>query len=751
MPYTRHPKIPAAPSVRSRSNLLAPLAAVAPPAVGNHASGHGPPASSSLHTLVPLNVPGYSRDALQDSQEQPKSQKRSSSAGPPPITKHSLRQSLAVKTRRPPSTELLPVLTRALGQGGSEDFVRAYNTFKQNVGLPIDTRLFIISGNPEGANLDVVRCALESRGFVENKWNPEGPWFDLKWGPNSAVNFGELRPMQRVNHFEHDGELSGKARLNIHLQSAPALASKATNAFCPRTFFLNSDDSIDEFSQEFKLSKSISVLKAWLQNQGGSPDPKLDIPESVARVALAVVQRRLENIDDGLDQDANMAEQLGFEVSNSEWQELEKVQLRGFEMPAASSAPAARTSIRRVRKSASDAQGAGEVVTPKPVASFWLSGEWKRNTGEGNVVVQRRGDYLYFDDPSLGRIRCWAFGMEHGGLVHYQGHTGSLMNKVISWSDGCTWTKIAEEKVPAGAHFKELVMEALQGWDEDPQSNLCGRNIWIVKPTGLARGDGIFVSDNLEEIQQHAQQRKHKMDASVVVQKYIENPLLIGGTRKHDIRQWVLVTSANPLTIWFFNECYVRVAANDYSLEDLQDTFTHLTHTVIMKNHPNFDPDDENWRCQWDTETYRRLLAQSFGSDVWAERVNPAMKEIVIASLKCVQEAFAEPESSSCSFQLFGYDFMVDSDLSVWLLEVNKTPMMHGSGPVTERLCDACLQDVIDLALHEDFDRQAPTPGFELIYRGAKINKVKAAGSLLAVSGTQLQRHTSLVSRTLAA
>ena len=29
----------------------------------------------------------------------------------------------------------------------------------------------------------------------------------------------------------------------------------------------------------------------------------------------------------------------------------------------------------------------------------------------------------------------------------------------------------------------------------------------------------------------------------------------IGGARKHDIRQWVIVTSLNPLVIHFFSEC----------------------------------------------------------------------------------------------------------------------------------------------------------------------------------------------------
>ena len=85
-----------------------------------------------------------------------------------------------------------------------------------------------------------------------------------------------------------------------------------------------------------------------------------------------------------------------------------------------------------------------------------------------------------------------------------------------------------------------------------PQSILDGeKNVWIIKPGHSSQGKGISIKIKFEDIL-HKEYRKN-----LVVQKYIEKPLLVYDT-KFDIRQWFVVTSWNPLMIYMSKISYLR-------------------------------------------------------------------------------------------------------------------------------------------------------------------------------------------------
>lgn len=54
--------------------------------------------------------------------------------------------------------------------------------------------------------------------------------------------------------------------------------------------------------------------------------------------------------------------------------------------------------------------------------------------------------------------------------------------------------------------------------------------------------------------------------------------------RKYDLRQWVLVTDWNPLTVWMYAEPYIRFPASDFNMDNLKNRYSHLSNNSVAKN-----------------------------------------------------------------------------------------------------------------------------------------------------------------------
>lgn len=213
---------------------------------------------------------------------------------------------------------------------------------------------------------------------------------------------------------------------------------------------------------------------------------------------------------------------------------------------------------------------------------------------------------------------------------------------------------------------KEQVEELLKGLaGNDPQFELAGhRNIWIIKPGRKSRGRDIKLFVHLTDILNYVQETNFW-----VCQKYIENPLLIYG-KKFDIRQWVLITDMNPLTIWVYQKCYIRFAAESFSFDELGNNFRHLTNNSVAKESQEFSEGESMWHL----DQFKDHLISEFRKDVWSEVIYPKMVNIIRSVLRTPGKLLRKN-----SFELLGLDLMVASDFSLWLLEINTSPTMEYS------------------------------------------------------------------------
>ncbi|XP_066288994.1 probable tubulin polyglutamylase TTLL9 isoform X1 [Branchiostoma lanceolatum] len=224
-------------------------------------------------------------------------------------------------------------------------------------------------------------------------------------------------------------------------------------------------------------------------------------------------------------------------------------------------------------------------------------------------------------------------------------------------------------------------------------------SLWIMKPIAKAQGKGIFLFRKLKDItdwkkESYKSQEERRNDdkepvETYIVQKYIENPYLIGG-KKFDLRVYVLVTSIIPMKAWLYREGFARFSNTRYSLDSIDDTYIHLTNVAVQKTAPEYDADKG---CKWSLNQLRRYLIARHGIEA-VEDMLKKMDDIFIYSLLCVQKIMINDKHC---FELYGYDIMLDEKLKPWLIETNASPSLTASNQEDYELKCRLLEDTLNV------------------------------------------------------
>ena len=184
----------------------------------------------------------------------------------------------------------------------------------------------------------------------------------------------------------------------------------------------------------------------------------------------------------------------------------------------------------------------------------------------------------------------------------------------------------------------------------------------------------------------------------IIVQKYLDNPLLYKN-RKFDIRCFVLLDS--NFNLYFCKEGHLKGSSELYNLNN-SNKFIHITNYSLQKNSNNFELYEiGNEMSYKDFKNY--LINENISLDKFDYMINQ-MKLLIKISFKSVSKKLLKNKKNILCFEIFGYDFILDNDFKLWILEINNNPGLSISSPVIEKLVPRMMDDAFRLTLDKVFN-----------------------------------------------
>lgn len=241
----------------------------------------------------------------------------------------------------------------------------------------------------------------------------------------------------------------------------------------------------------------------------------------------------------------------------------------------------------------------------------------------------------------------------------------------------------------------------------------CKKNMWLVKPAALNQGRGIEICHNIKDVKSVL---GSKLPNTVwVVQKYIEKPLLFYG-RKFDIRMWAIATGKNEL--FYYRHGYLRTSSSEYDTA-AKDNYIHLTNNCLQKFGDQYGMHEKGNTLSF--QSFQAFLDKEFSElkiDFW-QHILPRTKDLMIDSFLSAKKHIRKGKRKQV-FELLGFDFLIDEDFRVWLIEVNTNPYLGIPNEYIEDLLPKMIDDMLDITLDIYVPPKKPRTrtenDFELLY-----------------------------------
>jgi tubulin polyglutamylase TTLL1 len=126
---------------------------------------------------------------------------------------------------------------------------------------------------------------------------------------------------------------------------------------------------------------------------------------------------------------------------------------------------------------------------------------------------------------------------------------------------------------------------------------------------------------------------------------------------------------------YFYNEGYMRTSSKQFTLEDVDNQMIHLTNDAVQVNDEDYGKFEMANKLSFtDFQKFLDNYHQDKNIDFKRDLL-PQIRTIVTESIRAVSDK-VDPYQRMHTFEVFGYDFMIDEDFKIYLIEVNTNPCL---------------------------------------------------------------------------
>eukprot|EP01060_Flectonema_neradi_P035731 TRINITY_DN6653_c0_g1_i1.p1 TRINITY_DN6653_c0_g1~~TRINITY_DN6653_c0_g1_i1.p1 ORF type:complete len:435 (+),score=70.71 TRINITY_DN6653_c0_g1_i1:45-1349(+) len=258
------------------------------------------------------------------------------------------------------------------------------------------------------------------------------------------------------------------------------------------------------------------------------------------------------------------------------------------------------------------------------------------------------------------------------------------------------------------------------------------KGIWIIKKTSQSMGRGIIIVDNLQTWVRTEKYSQIAMEVSTgdryVCQRYIENPLLLE-KRKSELRLYWTIASLEPLIVAVHTEGQVRLNSEEYEKGDYANPRKHLTNAHQQEQHPDFQNMMASGELKWTFKKWRQYLQSTGVANATINNAFTSMKLALVRAVNATKTHLISKANTVGMFEMFGADFILTNDLSVYLTEIQQGPGLSSTDPVKGKVIQSAVSGAASMAYDIMTRRQQKTPigeiqapqGYEIIINEAVV------------------------------